>query len=964
MINFDVKSTNVPIVRSRSEWNSSVYLIPKWKRKPQQYVDSHLKIPFPIHLFTNYVLLHSEGFTNENNLDFFVHLFRHYAINGYTIQEMRKYINQSPLYVPQLDPVQYRRSNYVKVLLSKEQNDLETFEHIVQSFPSPTVEMNKSQQILQYQSSFAYKLFELKLHELKEYSLFQLQDVFIQRIREILKKQGLKGINHFDYLAFKTIVKDRKKGLADKSRQSLRKVEKVEQHYRQQNVRQNPRVNESYSQQYRKISKWTHERTLYSEELLLLASQVGLQSELIDARQSYSQSQSHHNYRKLSTVADQIQIQSLKNLSEIVQQYAEGDVQQVSNLLELKLNYKEEINLDLKQLNEIQEVDLGYINEQEFDHQRSRNTSEFYERRSDFIQEPSYQQDQSESEDVKLLEQFLERTKQENQQLLEKLSIASKSPTNQPISIVISPLSNAGDFYYYPKQKTQERDYIQTPQEVKELENLLIPREIKQNQNQATSNTLNSLNTQNTLNTARSHINSNYTKPTSYQKAPLSDIHETDFNQNNLESPQQRVQLRSEQNIRVKQEEQKLQPTHIPLRSQQSQSMSNSQRMSRLDISPSGRTNSEVKKPSLRNLNQDQQQIQAPQTERRPSISKIGKTKTFSQPRPAQQEPPQLNLGSRSNNGDSIINMIKIDQIIEEEAEQNLNTIPNSNGKLQKQKSVKNPGRASMGRLGNINQTSKPAVVAPKPTPQEEQRKYLMSLKEELQRMMNSGKSLKQIKDHIGLILNQLNGIQLDDEIKYHIQLYKQRQNEMALVYKQQNEIPIRIVQPIAELKLRQKATDKGLKFMESCNKIPNLPKINEYQFVEQNYQIEVQTERLDDSDIEEQKENDKINRGYQTERGQTVIQQEKGVIQTAIEQYQSCDPIELEKKENQPKSKSQEKINKKSLRARIQSLKGIKQSIDFDALNKEEPFPILKIYRPNIIRMLNKLKQKDQILK
>ena len=30
---------------------------------------------------------------------------------------------------------------------------------------------------------------------------------------------------------------------------------------------------------------------------------------------------------------------------------------------------------------------------------------------------------------------------------------------------------------------------------------------------------------------------------------------------------------------------------------------------------------------------------------------------------------------------------------------------------------MKNTGRASMGKIGNFNQNSKPAAVAPKPTP-------------------------------------------------------------------------------------------------------------------------------------------------------------------------------------------------------------------------------------------------------
>ena len=58
--------------------------------------------------------------------------------------------------------------------------------------------------------------------------------------------------------------------------------------------------------------------------------------------------------------------------------------------------------------------------------------------------------------------------------------------------------------------------------------------------------------------------------------------------------------------------------------------------------------------------------------------------------------------------------------------------------------------------------------------------------------MTKTNRPLREIKEHINKIVRELEGTPLNDEIKYHLQLYTQRTAEIQIVNMQANEIPIR----------------------------------------------------------------------------------------------------------------------------------------------------------------------------
>lgn len=61
----------------------------------------------------------------------------------------------------------------------------------------------------------------------------------------------------------------------------------------------------------------------------------------------------------------------------------------------------------------------------------------------------------------------------------------------------------------------------------------------------------------------------------------------------------------------------------------------------------------------------------------------------------------------------------------------------------------------------------------PKISSDDETRRYLLTLKEELKEMLEKKCSLKEIKEHINIILSEIAGVKLDPELEYYLQLCK-----------------------------------------------------------------------------------------------------------------------------------------------------------------------------------------------
>jgi hypothetical protein len=57
----------------------------------------------------------------------------------------------------------------------------------------------------------------------------------------------------------------------------------------------------------------------------------------------------------------------------------------------------------------------------------------------------------------------------------------------------------------------------------------------------------------------------------------------------------------------------------------------------------------------------------------------------------------------------------------------------------------------------------------PKIGREDDTRRYLMMLKEELREMLLRRVNLKEIKDHINTILSEIAGIKLDPELEYYL---------------------------------------------------------------------------------------------------------------------------------------------------------------------------------------------------
>ncbi|CAK86854.1 unnamed protein product (macronuclear) [Paramecium tetraurelia] len=327
-----------PLVDSRQQWNTNVYLVPKWEKKDIKRVDSSLHAPFPIRNYINYVQQHSGGFQEELNLDFFKHIFRHFAINQWWIEEARKFKQSVPINILQSPEEVRQNPEYCKLMMQKQKDDLKFYQEILRNVKSPNPPF-PSRQIPEYRKSITYQVLDLHAgQEHKDKSLFQLQDVFVNRIIQLISEQGVQSLGYYDYVTFKNIVQDRIKGAGDAEnfvkileiKRLFNSVDQIQKEF-------DKTVNE-WQREYTltsnntksKFRRWQQEKTLFSDELLQLASNVGLDANLVKARKNFDLNKTEQQYKELVKVGDQIQLSTHKTIMDTLSKIAQDEYNNIS----------------------------------------------------------------------------------------------------------------------------------------------------------------------------------------------------------------------------------------------------------------------------------------------------------------------------------------------------------------------------------------------------------------------------------------------------------------------------------------------------------------------------------------------------------------------------------------------------------------------------------------------------------
>ncbi|CAD8103577.1 unnamed protein product [Paramecium sonneborni] len=328
-----------PLVDSRSQWNTNVYLVPKWEKKEIKRVDSLLHTPFPIRNYINYIQQHNGGFKDELNLDFFKHIFRHFAINQWWIEEARKLKQTIPINILQSPEVVRQNPEYCRLMMQKQKDDLKFYQEILRNVKSPSLPF-PSRQIPEYRKSITYQI--LDLHggqEHKDKSLFQLQDVFVNRIIQLISDQGIQSLGYYDYVTFKNIVQDRIKGTGDAEnfvkileiKRLFNSVDQIQKEFEKTVNEWQREQTQASNNTKTKFRRWQQEKTLFSEEILQLATNVGLDSNLVKARKNFERNQTEQQFKELIKVGDQIQLNTHKTILDTLSKIAQEELNNISN---------------------------------------------------------------------------------------------------------------------------------------------------------------------------------------------------------------------------------------------------------------------------------------------------------------------------------------------------------------------------------------------------------------------------------------------------------------------------------------------------------------------------------------------------------------------------------------------------------------------------------------------------------
>ncbi|CAD8090056.1 unnamed protein product [Paramecium sonneborni] len=327
-----------PLVDSRSQWNTNVYLVPKWEKKEIKRVDSQLHTPFPLRNYINYVQQHNGGFQEELNLDFFKHIFRHFAINQWWIEEARKFKQTIPINIIQSPEEVRQNPEYCRLMMEKQKDDIKFYQEILRNVKCPNPPF-PSRQIPEYRKSITYQVLDLHSgQEYKDKSLFQLQDVFVNRIIQLISDQGIQSLGYYDYVTFKNIVQDRIKGTGDAEnfvkvleiKRLFNSVDQIQKEFEKTVNEWQREQTQTSNNTKTKFRRWQQEKTLFSDEILQLATNVGLDSNLVRARKNYELNQTEQQFKELIKVGDQIQLSTHKTILDTLSKIAQEEFNNIS----------------------------------------------------------------------------------------------------------------------------------------------------------------------------------------------------------------------------------------------------------------------------------------------------------------------------------------------------------------------------------------------------------------------------------------------------------------------------------------------------------------------------------------------------------------------------------------------------------------------------------------------------------
>ncbi|CAD8154586.1 unnamed protein product [Paramecium pentaurelia] len=231
----------------------------------------------------------------------------------------------------------------------------------------------------------------------------------------------------------------------------------------------------------------------------------------------------------------------------------------------------------------------------------------------------------------------------------------------------------------------------------------------------------------------------------------------------------------------------------------------------------------------------------------------------------------------------------------------------------------------------------------------EDHKRYLQFLKEELKEMLDKKVNLKEIKEHINIILSEIGGLCLDQELDYYIQLYKSRVQELNQVNQESHEIRFQNQQPVCELRLKREI--KGLKFAKECDRITKLKPTDIEEIIDTQRLIKIE-EELNDQDVPTYQYSPQ----YRYESRQSPLQ--TNIIQVSLDVTRSQTPNKKRIYRTNPRFESELTNYNQRKKTPIRNIKKQKQSKHIQHITiKKDPlndnFPYLNKYKPELLKSI-----------
>ncbi|CAD8089750.1 unnamed protein product [Paramecium sonneborni] len=218
----------------------------------------------------------------------------------------------------------------------------------------------------------------------------------------------------------------------------------------------------------------------------------------------------------------------------------------------------------------------------------------------------------------------------------------------------------------------------------------------------------------------------------------------------------------------------------------------------------------------------------------------------------------------------------------------------------------------------------------------EDHKRYLQFLKQELKEMLDKKVNLKEIKEHINIILSEIGD--------------KSRAQELSQVNVESHEIRFQNQQPICELKLKREI--KGLKFAKDCDRITKLKPVDYEDIIESQNQIQIEEEQKDFQEYQTYHYSPQ----FRYEQKPSPLQTD--LIQVSLDVTRSQTPNKRRLYRTNPRFESDFTINrfkKKSSNKNTKQQKYQKQTqpimMKKDPLN--DNFPYLHKYKPELLKTI-----------